>query len=157
MKISTLAAAAGLLTSSALSPALAASSGSSLSAIDTATYQGWLARQNRKAEIAETAKSAPSIPDVEPVSTTQAQGSGTSQADTKELQKVQVPGAPDKVVPTPDNTTDIPDQAGLQSADEQDGPDPFLIRLQILLDRANASPGVIDGFLGENTTKAIRS
>ncbi|NDW07004.1 L,D-transpeptidase family protein [Jiella sp. 40Bstr34] len=70
---------------------------------------------------------------------------------------VQVPGEPDKVVATSDNSTDIPDEAGLQSADDQEGPDPFLIRLQILLDRANTSPGVIDGFQGENTKKAIRS
>lgn len=36
-----------------------------------------------------------------------------------------------------------------------DGPDPLIVKLQILLDRANASPGVIDGFLGENVAKAI--
>ncbi|OWW04702.1 hypothetical protein ATY81_01615 [Rhizobium sp. R72] len=34
-------------------------------------------------------------------------------------------------------------------------PDPAIIRLQILLDRAGSSPGVIDGHNGENLTKAI--
>jgi lipoprotein-anchoring transpeptidase ErfK/SrfK len=34
-------------------------------------------------------------------------------------------------------------------------PDPAIIHLQVLLDRAGSSPGVIDGFYGENVSKAI--
>jgi lipoprotein-anchoring transpeptidase ErfK/SrfK len=33
----------------------------------------------------------------------------------------------------------------------------FLVKLQVLLDRAHVSPGVIDGYPGENVSKAIRA
>ena len=37
-----------------------------------------------------------------------------------------------------------------------EGQSPLAVHLQILLDRAGASPGVIDGYSGENVEKAIR-
>ncbi|MFH1516872.1 MAG: L,D-transpeptidase [Pseudomonadota bacterium] len=46
--------------------------------------------------------------------------------------------------------------AGFEGEQLPEGQSPLAVRLQILLDRAGASPGVIDGYSGENVEKAIR-
>src|ERR1700712_1399195 len=46
----------------------------------------------------------------------------------------------------------IPPERPLKASLE---PDPAIVRLQALLDRSGSSPGVIDGFYGENVSKAI--
>jgi len=46
---------------------------------------------------------------------------------------------------------------GWKEDPEAGTPDPLIIRVQVLLDRAHISPGVIDGLPGDNLSKAIRT
>lgn len=99
-------------------------------AIDSADFEGWQARQKAHAE-AETVIADEGDKTVEALAAEQADnvdaGKKTAEIDPGETE-------------TPDET-----------------PDPFLIRMQVLLGRAHASPGVIDGLPGGNTDKAIRA
>src|SRR5206468_1560764 len=53
--------------------------------------------------------------------------------------------------------TTVPSQLPTEAAGRSTTPDPSIVKLEILLDRAGASPGVIDGFDGDNLRKAVRA
>jgi lipoprotein-anchoring transpeptidase ErfK/SrfK len=57
---------------------------------------------------------------------------------------------------TPDSINMAAFTEGARPQATSDGPDPFVIRVQVLLDRAHMSPGAIDGVVGSNLKKAIR-
>lgn len=59
------------------------------------------------------------------------------------------------LLPDAINTAPIAPTSLAPKTGASDQPDPAIVRLQVLLDRAGASPGVIDGFDGENVRKAI--
>ena len=64
--------------------------------------------------------------------------------------------APETSDQTPvDNETDGYDNTVAQSATDAGAPSPTLIRAEVLLDRANFGPGVIDGRMGENVKHAL--
>lgn len=57
----------------------------------------------------------------------------------------------------PTLTAEEINQAAFDGGDLPEGQSPLIVKIQILLDRAHASPGVIDGYSGENVEKGIRA
>lgn len=71
--------------------------------------------------------------------------------------KADAEAVPSDAAATPASGEGTAEEASADEEKPKDRPDPFLIRMQVLLDRAHASPGVIDGLDGGNTGKAIKA
>ncbi|MBB3996303.1 L,D-transpeptidase family protein [Aureimonas pseudogalii] len=139
------------LLASTAAPALSAEL--SREAIDGATLEAFQQRQSERA--AKEAEAAAAV---------QATPGETEAGETEDAPAPE--GLPSDDDPAPDeagaaaagaSASDEVDLTDTVDAPKQESADPFLIRLQVLLDRAHASPGVIDGFLGGNTVKAVRA